>query len=84
MDDNGNVGGNAHLQRILPREALLAVPARERLHRQMDPLMSLQIMIPVEALRTLIALERPIVLLLRLAGVAHVHVGSHVTALTVG
>lgn len=32
----------------------------------MDTLMPLEIMIPVEALRALIALERPVVVLLRL------------------
>jgi hypothetical protein len=40
--------------------------AREGLHRQVDPLMSLQIVVAVEALRTLIALERAVVLLLLL------------------
>lgn len=33
----------------------------KRLHRQMNALMSLQVVIPVEALRALIALERPVV-----------------------
>ena len=40
--------------------------ARERLHGKMNPLMSLQVMISIEALRTLIALERAIVVLLLL------------------
>ena len=35
--------------------------AGERLDGKMDPLMPLQIVVPIEALRTLIALERPIV-----------------------
>lgn len=47
------------LQRILAREALVAMGAWERLHGEMDPLMALQIVIPVEALRTLVAFERP-------------------------
>jgi hypothetical protein len=34
---------------------------RKRLHSQMNPLVPLQVVIPVEALRTLIALERPVV-----------------------
>lgn len=49
------------LQRIFARETLVAVTARERLDRQVDPLMTLQVMVPVEALRALIALERAIV-----------------------
>ena len=51
----------SHLQRILPRETLIAVSARKRLHSEMDPLMPLQIVIAVEALRALVALEGPIV-----------------------
>ena len=47
-----------HLQGIFPREALITVVAWERLPREMDPLMALQVVIPVEALRALIALER--------------------------
>lgn len=38
------------------------MPARKRLHRQVNPLMPLQIMIAIEALRALVALERPVVL----------------------
>ncbi len=49
---------HAHLQSVLAREALVAVAARERLHRQMYPLVPLQVVIPVEALRALVALER--------------------------
>lgn len=52
---------DTHLQCVLPREALLAMIARERLDRQMDPLMPLQIVVAVEALRALVALERTIV-----------------------
>ena len=46
------------LQSILSRETLVAVRARKRFHRQMDPFMSLQIVIAVETLRTLIAPKR--------------------------
>jgi hypothetical protein len=50
-----------NLEGVLAREALVAVIARERFHSQMDPFMSLQVMISVEALWTLIAFERSIV-----------------------
>jgi len=50
-----------YLERILPREAFVAVIARERLDSKMDPLVPLQIVIPVEALGALIALERSVV-----------------------
>lgn len=55
------IGGASYLQRIFARETLVAVTARERLDRQVDPLMTLQVVVPVEALRALIALERAIV-----------------------
>jgi hypothetical protein len=42
------------------------MPAREWLHGQVYPLVSLQIMISIEGLRTLITLEWPIILLLLL------------------
>ena len=48
----------AYLESIFPREALLAVPAREGFHRKMYPLMPFEIMIAVETLGTLIALKR--------------------------
>ncbi len=51
----------SYLERILPREALVAVPTRERLDRKVYPLMPLEIVVAVEALRALIALERSIV-----------------------
>lgn len=35
--------------------------AGERLHRQMDPFMSLQVVVPVETLRALVALEGSVV-----------------------
>ena len=40
--------------------------AREGLHRQVDPLVALEVMIAVERLRTLVALEWAVVLLLLL------------------
>lgn len=59
-----------HLQSVLPGEALLAKCARERLHREVNPLMPLQVVIPVEALRALVALERAVLLrVLRSVGV---------------
>lgn len=61
-----------NLQRVLARETLIAVPARERLDRQMDPLMPLEVMVAVEALRTLIAAERAVVLRARLRRVVSV------------
>lgn len=59
------------LERVLSREALVAVVAGERLDSKMDPLMPLQVVVPVETLRALIALERSVVssrlLMLRVA-----------------
>jgi hypothetical protein len=49
------------LQGVLARETLVAVVTRERLNSKMYPLMPLQIVVPVEALRTLVALERAVV-----------------------
>ena len=46
-----------YLQRILSGEALVAVRAWERLHRQVYPLVSLEIVVPVEGLRALVAFE---------------------------
>jgi hypothetical protein len=51
----------AYLECVLPRKALVAMVARERLDSQMYPLVSLQVVVPVEALWTLVAFERPIV-----------------------
>lgn len=60
------IGRGTNLQGILAREALLAVAARERFDRQVDPLVPLQVVVSVEALRALVALEGPVVLLLLL------------------
>lgn len=71
---------STNLQSVLAREALLAVAARERLHRQVDALVALQVVVPVEALGALVALERTVVLLLLLLlAVVAVHV-LHPTA----
>jgi hypothetical protein len=51
----------AYLECVLPRKALVAVVAGKRLDSQMYPLVSLQVVVPVEALWTLVAFERPIV-----------------------
>jgi hypothetical protein len=66
-----------HLERVFPREALITMSTREWLHRQVNSLMALEIMIPVEALRALVTLERPIVMRwcrLRLVRIVVVHV----------
>lgn len=49
------------LERILPREALVAVSAGERLDCEVDALVPLKVVIAVEALRALVALERPVI-----------------------
>lgn len=51
---------NVSLQCIFAGEALVAMSAWKRFHRQMDSLVSLQVMIAIETLGTLIALERTI------------------------
>lgn len=49
------------LERIFPGETLITVVTREGLDGEMDPLVTLQIMVPVEALWALITLEWTIV-----------------------
>lgn len=46
-----------NLESVFSRETLLAMPTRKRLDGKMYPFMSLEVMIPVETLWTLIALE---------------------------
>jgi hypothetical protein len=70
-------GVRTNLQCIFPGEALLAVSAREWFHRQMDPLMSLQIVVSIEGLWTLVTFERSVILLLLLSRVVGVHWTSH-------
>ena len=50
-----------YLQRILPAEAFVAMKTGERLNSQMNPLMPLEIVVPVEALRTYVALKGSVV-----------------------
>jgi hypothetical protein len=49
------------LQGVLAREALVAMTTREWFDCQMYPLMSLEVMVTIEALRTLITLEWSII-----------------------
>jgi hypothetical protein len=69
--------GLTNLQRIFPGEALLAVSTWEWLHSQMDPLMSLQIVVTIEGLWTLVAFERSVILLLLLSRVMAVYWSAH-------
>lgn len=71
-----------NLERVLAGEALIAMAARERLDGQMYPLVSLEVVVAVEALWALIASERSVVLwvgLLRMVAIQLVH-GRGVTA----
>lgn len=56
-----HIKAGTYLERVFAREALVAMVAREWLDCEMDPLMPFEVMISVETLRTLIALEWPIV-----------------------
>lgn len=49
-----------YLKSILAREALVTVRARERLNGQMDTFMTLEVVIAVETLGTLVAFERSV------------------------
>lgn len=53
---------NVSLQCVLARKALVAVTAWEWLDSEMDALVSLKVVISIEALRTLIASEWPVIL----------------------
>lgn len=53
------------LQSIFSREALVAMSAGERLHGQVYPLVPLQVVVAIEALRALVAFEGSLVLALR-------------------
>lgn len=59
------------------------MPTGERLHRQMYLLMPLQIVVPVERLRTLVALERAVLLRGLQAVVEHV-MGPQVVSVALG
>ena len=65
--------GSAYLERVLSGKTLIAVSARERLDCKVYPFMSLQVVIAIEALRTLIAPERAVVLWARLLVVVSIH-----------
>lgn len=61
------------LESVLAGEAFVAVAAGERLDGKMDALVALEIVIPVEALRALIASEGPVVCWVWLYRVVWVH-----------
>jgi hypothetical protein len=78
----------AYLECILSRETLVAMCTRERFYRKMYSLVTLEIVVPIEALGALVALEWPVVrsLLLvlgmaqemwHLGGVSTVESGHH-------
>jgi len=60
------------LQRVLARKALVAMTAREWLYGKMYPLVSLQIVVSVEALWALIATERAVVRRVRVSALMSV------------
>lgn len=62
-----------YLERVLAREALVAMAAWERLDSKMYPLVPLQVVISVEALRTLVAPKRSVILWARLLCVVSIH-----------
>ncbi len=75
-----------YLEGILSREALVAMTTREWLDSQMNSLVSLQVVVPVEALGALVASEGSVVLrvwlrmsihVVHLCGVAAVEVWDH-------
>jgi len=74
--------GQAHLQSVLPAEALVTVSAGEGLDSQVDPLVPLEVVVPVEALRALVTLEGPLSLrhrvVLRVVEMRHVDCGAGV------
>jgi hypothetical protein len=73
---------SAYLQRVFAREALIAVAAREWLNCQVDALMSLQVVIAIEALWTLVASDWSIVLSVR-CSIMIVHLLVHCRMATV-
>ena len=75
LEENGQMK-STYFERILARETLVAVIAREGLYSKVNPLMSLQVMVSVEALRALVAFERPIMrwwLLRRICSLLAIH-----------
>lgn len=67
------IGLRTNLQCIFPRKALLAMAAGEWLHCQMDTLVSLQVVVSVEGLWALVALEGAVVWWRLALGVMPVH-----------
>lgn len=65
--------GWTYLESVLTGEALVAVAAGERLDGKMYALVSLEVVIPIEALRTLVASEWSVVRRVRLCWVMRVH-----------
>ncbi len=61
---------HTHLQGILPAETLVAEAAGEGLHGQVDALVALEVVVPVEGLGALVALEGPLLLRLLLRALA--------------
>ena len=68
---------NVALQGVFSREALVTVGAWKRLDCQVDPLVSFQVVVPIEALGTLVALEWPVVRSCLLVRVVSLHEVRH-------
>ena len=63
---------STNLEGIFSGETLITVVAREGLDSKMDSLVALQVVVPVEALRALVAFERPVLICCRrLSGFQH-------------
>ena len=67
----------SYLQGVFSREALVTMGARKRLDCQVDSLVSFQVVVSIEALGTLIALEWPIVRSCLLVRVVSLHEVRH-------
>lgn len=59
---HNQINRETNLERVFAGEALVAMATRKGLHSQVNALMSLEIVISVEALRTLVASEWSVVL----------------------
>jgi hypothetical protein len=67
----------SYLQGVFSREALVTMGAWKRLDCQVDSLVSFQVVVPIEALGALIALEWPVVRSCLLVGVVSLHEVRH-------
>ena len=67
----------SYLQGVFSREALITMGAGKRLDCQVDSLVSFQVVVSIEALRTLIALEWPVVRSCLLVRVVSLHEVRH-------